>query len=194
MNLWSVLHLAGDMIWKGCVLAVPLPWADLDVRAVLGHLQAKLWQVHDLPRHLSLGLHRLPLMAAPALPSEPQGNDLIGMLSHLERLTYMTTLSARRPVSLPALTLGLPRFALAGRLTGGRAVLCPPYLQVLEPSEEMSHLCLEFTDPYLETLTVGTGSFADAPLYQGDPDDLLSSYVRSMINSTRGGRSQQACR
>jgi diguanylate cyclase (GGDEF)-like protein len=70
MNPRSVLHLTGDMIWERCMLAMPTPWTDLDVRAVLGHLQTQLGQVMDLPCHLPLGMDALPRMSTGAVPSQ----------------------------------------------------------------------------------------------------------------------------
>ena len=76
----------------------------------------------------------------------------------------MTTLSARRPTGLLALTLVFPRVVFARWLTGGCAVLRLPCFESLEPSERLSHLSFEFADPCLETLTVKTGDFADVLL------------------------------
>lgn len=76
----------------------------------------------------------------------------------------MTTLSARRPTGLLALTLRFPRVVLARWLTGGRAVLRLLCFEGLEPSKKLSHLRFEFADSCLETLTVGTGDFADVLL------------------------------
>ena len=49
-------------------------------------------------------------------------------------------------------------------MTGGRAVLRLPCFEGLKPSEKLSHLCFEFADACLETLTVRTGDFADVLL------------------------------
>jgi hypothetical protein len=118
----------------------------------------------DLPRHLSLGIDALPRVSTGAVPGQRYGDDLIHVLRHLEGLADMTTLSARRPAGLLALTLGDPRLVFARWLAGRRAVLCQPGLEVPEPSEKLSHLRFEFTNPCLEALTVGTGNFADVLL------------------------------
>ena len=133
MNAGAVLQLAGNVIRKGCVLTVPTLWTDFDLRAVLGHLQSKLRQaarpllgvrsgqeVMDLPRHLSLDRHSLPVLPTGAAPVERERHDLIWMLRHLERLAGMTTLSARRPAGLLALTLGCPGVVFARWLTDVR--------------------------------------------------------------------------
>ena len=86
------------------------------------------------------------------------------MLRHLEGLADMTTLSARRPAGLLALTLGYTGFVFARWLTGGRAVLRLPCFEGPKPSEKLSHLRFEFADARLETLTVRTGDFADVLL------------------------------
>ena len=70
MNLGSVLYLTGNVIWKGCVLAVPTPWTDFDVRAVFGHLQTQLWQVMDLPCHVPLGIDALPRVSTGAVSGQ----------------------------------------------------------------------------------------------------------------------------
>ena len=158
MHPRSVLHLSRDVIWKRCLLAVPTPWANLDVRAVLGHLQPHLWQVHDLPCHLPLGMDALLRVSTGAVSGQRSGDDLIDMLRHLEGLADMTTLSARRPADLLALTLWYPEFIFARWLTGGRAVLRLPCFEGLKPSEKLSHLRFEFADACFETLTVGTGT------------------------------------
>ena len=86
------------------------------------------------------------------------------MRCHLEGLADMARLSARRPAGLLALTLGGPGLVFARWLTGSRAVLCQLGLERLKPSEKLSHLRFEFTDPCFETLTVGAGDFADVLL------------------------------
>ena len=124
VNPGAVLHLTRNVIWKRCMLALPTPWTDLDVRAVLGHLQPQLRQVMDLPRHLPLGMDALPRMSTGAMSGQRYRDDLIDMLRHLEGLADMTTLSARRPAGLLALTFGDPGLICARWLTGSRAVLC----------------------------------------------------------------------
>ena len=88
MNPGTVLHLTRNVIWKRCVLAVPTPWTDLDVRALLGRLQPQLRQAArrllgvrsgqdvmdlDLPCHLPLGMDALPRVFTGAVPDQREG-------------------------------------------------------------------------------------------------------------------------
>ena len=132
----AVLHPAGDLIWESSMLPVRTPRADLHLRAVLGHLQAKLRQaarpllgvrsgqeVMNLPFHMVMDVNAVPGLSTGTLSGQRNRDHLVCMLRHLERLSHVTTLSARRPTGLLALTLRFPRLVLTRRPTGGPAVL-----------------------------------------------------------------------
>ena len=122
VNTGAVLHLSLNMPWERGLLPVMTRGADFDVRAVFRDAQLKFRQVVNLPGHRGLDGHVVPDVAAGAVSSEGQGDGFIWMCGHLERLTCMTTLAARRPTGLLALTFGGPGLVLTGRLTGGGTV------------------------------------------------------------------------
>ena len=166
-----MLYQPGNVIWEWGVLSMLTPWTDLDVRAVFGHLQAKLWQaarhlqgvcsgqeVVDLPRHLIMNIGAVPGLATRTVPSQREGEGLVCMLRHLQCLANMTTLSARGPTGPLALTLRRPWLVLIGWLTGGPAVLSQPGFQRVQPSEHLSQVGFQ-------ACAIRAGILADAPLY-----------------------------
>ena len=113
MHPGAVLHLLGNVIWEWGVLSMLTPWTDLDVRAVLGHLQAARpllrvrsgQEVMDLPRHLIMNIDAVSGLAIRTVPSQQEGEDFVCMPRYLQCLANMTTLSARRPTGLLALSV-----------------------------------------------------------------------------------------
>ena len=78
----AVLHLPGNVIREWGVLSMLTSWTDLDVRALLGHLQAKLRQaaspllgvrsgqeVVDSPRRLIMNIGAVSGLATRTVPS-----------------------------------------------------------------------------------------------------------------------------
>ncbi len=147
------------------MLSMLTPWIDFDLRAVLGHLPSARHllgvrsgqEVVDSLRHLIMNIGAVPGLATRTVSSQREGEDLVCMLRHLQCLANMTTLSARRPSGLLALTLRRPWVVLTGWLTGGPAVLSQLGFQRVQPSEHLSQLGFQ-------ACAVGAGILADTPL------------------------------
>ena len=140
------------------MLTAPTPWTDLDLRAVLGHLQLDLQQVHNLPGHLIFDVHAVPGLSTGTVPGERKNNHLICLLCHLERLARVATLSARRPIGLLALTLRYPGLVLARWLIRRLSVPIELRPDRLKFGQYLGQLGFQ-------TCAVGAGILADALLY-----------------------------
>ena len=69
--------------------------ADLDLDLIFRDVQARLWQVVDLPSQYVLHGNVIPRMSTRTLPTDGEDDHSVWLRAHLQRFSHMTRVGPR---------------------------------------------------------------------------------------------------